>query len=281
MQKYPHQRSGNQKLITSYTMLNNMVSKLRFPQKGKALNHTFRAFKTGDTIQVWICDGPNKSVHLCDLTPDNVLTFVASTLSIRNRAQTIVSSLHTYLPVFFTRFGMGKYRIASYEMVFNEHKSFWDYWNNGGSTTSPQYFAGIQFDMASGACLNRRPDLKHQVVSEVRRQWLKDIAQWRKGIALRSKLGVLDAIALEENFFKRNYSKRLDTLLLCNHIVKAIKEQDFSKDTLDVIVFNLGVAYRSGFSTAHLDNFFKEHSVQLRMAYGVFGEHNKNIFIQT
>jgi len=176
---------------------------------------------------------------------------------------------------------MGKYRIASYEMVYTKHHSFWDYWTDGGSTASPQYFAGIQFDMANGACLNKRPDLKDQVVSEVRRQWLRDVAQWRKGMVLRDKLGVLNAIANEENFFKNSYRKRLDIMLLCNHTAEAIRTQDFSKDTLDVIVFNIGVAYRSGFSTAHLDNFFKEHSVQLRIAYGVFGEHNKKIFIQT
>jgi len=169
---------------------------------------------------------------------------------------------------------MGKYRIASYEMVYTKHHSFWDYWTNGGSTTSPEYFAGIQFNMANGECLNQRPDLKHQVVLEVRRQWLKDVAQWRKGMMLRDKLGVLNAIADGRNFFKNNSSKRMYTELLCSYVAEAIRTQDFSKDTLDVIVANIGISI----GTSAIGDFIKSNSLQIRMAYGVFGEHNKKIF---
>ena len=170
-------------------------------------------------------------------------------------------NIYKVIPVFLNRIDCGRYRVAHTDtMPTNEgsaHLISWGYMRK----IAPEFFDGIAFDLATGECLNRKPDLKDRINPEVSLQWKRAVREYDKGWRLRVRLGVMPAPAIPFRFSGVDEAfKQLAT---------AIKEQDFSEDTLT----------RIGILTAYypLDaDTFKElvntHRTKLRKAFGVFTE---------
>jgi len=138
----------------------------RTKDKGKPLRSWARIFLVGDTLEFRF-----GSFKFGELTPDNIFTFVATPHAVRNNAAvTFASSLYKAIPIMWQRVGTARYRIchtskvatsSSYNEYYNTQQTSmeWAYMR----TSAPEYFAGIQFNMLTGECVNRQADLTSNI----------------------------------------------------------------------------------------------------------------------
>ena len=170
-------------------------------------------------------------------------------------------NIYKVIPVFLNRIDRGRYRVAHTGTIpTNEgsaHLIAWGYMRK----IAPEFFDGIAFDLATGECLNRKPDLKDRVNPEVSLQWKRAVREYDKGWRLRVRLGVMPAPTIPFRFADVDESFTL--------LATAIKEQDFSEDTLA----RIGIL--SAYHPLDADTFSElvnTHRTKLRKAFGVFIE---------
>lgn len=168
-------------------------------------------------------------------------------------------NIYKVIPVFLNRIDRGRYRVAHTDtMPTNDgsaHLISWGYMRK----IAPEFFDGIAFDLATGECLNRKPDLTDRVNPDISLQWKRAIRGYDKGWRLRIRLGVMPAPA---NYYGdiEESSKLLAT---------AIKEQDFSEHILKMI------GAFTAYNPPNADTFNElvyTHRTRLRKAFGVFTE---------
>ena len=258
--------------LKSYSDLQTHFSKCRSPDKGRPLKAWGRVFKNGDAFDIHVNN--NK---LGTVTPDNIMTFVAPISAVRRNAQTLVGAFHRAMPVSLIRVGIGRYRIAHIEEG-KKHKD--DHgWNwNWMRTEAPEYFEGIQFDLTTGECLNRKPDILKQVDTDVRTEWIRCLRKFKRAIKVRAKLGVLDSLLADA---KANKAVRQhpdwDSNEWQDAMVNAIKTGDIPTPFLLAIAQStLHRGWRVQGTTqefiAEVDTLCNSYSVQLRRKFGVFGD---------
>ena len=61
--------------LNTYEEMLRSFNTARWPDKGKPVNQNWRMFKKGDAIRI-VCQGYGTE-PLADITPDNIITFVA------------------------------------------------------------------------------------------------------------------------------------------------------------------------------------------------------------
>ena len=175
----------------------------RWPDKGKPVNQNWRMFKKGDAIRI-VCQGYGTE-PLADITPDNIITFVAKDSHIIGMSQSYVSSFYRWFPFVINRHRKGLYRIRHTKNLDAEihektkgsdsqstYSTFNSVMNSG-----PSYFSGIQFNLLTGECLNQKPDDKFIEIPAKRKEWRQMLTAYKKGLKARAKVHALDAIALE------------------------------------------------------------------------------------
>jgi hypothetical protein len=211
--------------ILNYQQADSLWSKVRSPAKGKPVTGWLRMFKEGNDF-LFKMTGYG-SVDLCRLSPDNRLSFVAPAESVYGQAQTLVSSLHRWLPFTMMRHRKGLYRIGHTKQVIAEcakkHEA-----NKAGENDPyyghiyahyrqytptmremPSYFQGIEFDIVDGTCLNPRPDDKLVEKPEERKEWRRALAKFKRGIKARVRVHAFDGI-IDEMWSERDHTNRWD-----------------------------------------------------------------------
>jgi hypothetical protein len=171
------------------------------PSKGKPFRSWGRLFMKGENIHVHV--GDTHGLDIGHFSPDNKFTFTVSPHDVRSIcAQTMASSLYRGVPFMWQRVGVARYRVdhvcaiptttcvdGNLERVYME----WSYMR----THAAEYFAGIQFDLNTGKCLNRKPDLATTANAKERKVWLSSLRKFKYGIKARCRVGVFEPIAKE------------------------------------------------------------------------------------
>ena len=70
-----------------------------------------------------------------------------------------------------------------------------------------EYFEGIKFDLGTGECLNPREDLEVHVNPENRKEWLRIVKKYKRGLRLRAKTQVFTSL-LQDAVNERLEEKR-------------------------------------------------------------------------
>ncbi len=190
--------------LNTYEEMLTSFNTARWPDKGKPVNQNWRMFKKGDAIRI-VCQGYGTE-PLADITPDNIITFVAKDSHIIGMSQSYVSSFYRWFPFVINRHRKGLYRIRNTKNLDAEihektkgnndryaaYSTFSSVMNSG-----PSYFSGIKFNLLTGECLNQKPDDKFIEIPAKRKEWRQMLTAYKKGLKARAKVHALDAIALE------------------------------------------------------------------------------------
>ena len=286
--------------VTNYSSAEALWARVRSPKKGKPVTGWLRMFKqdNGNFLFKIVNYGEQ---NLCELTPDNKLRFVMPSETFRNNAQTLVSSLHRWLPITTVRHRTGLYRIAGSKPVIDEMQKLYD--ADGGAKTDPYYghayglyqhympvmrekayyFGGIEFDIVNGECLNPQPDVKMIEKPEERKQWRRALSAFKKGIKARVRVhafdGIIDQMWAERQAQSNRWDWRQpqwDSKQWLDLLEHCIRHNEFPQELL------MGLAqttpngyYRSSKPDGQdvlkaLDYVCNNQSIALRQRFGVF-----------
>lgn len=259
-------------------------TRCRSPEKGRPIKGWCRLFKEGDEYVVkqrsW-----RGAIPIFKVSRNNVITFVMPLENLLQHAQTIVSSLWRVVPIAIERKRKGVYSVGGindpkmrYE---NRDEWCWSYIRNKGV----EYFEGIAFDMISGECLNPQPNLLDRVIPEKRKQWLRDVKRFKKGLKIRAKMGALQGYIRTVEKAKTDMGSvwkynetvpRWDDPEITQHVLECIRTEEYPPDLLKLLVQTTVLERGQREITdqlvlANVDSVFDKHSLHYRKAYGVFG----------
>jgi hypothetical protein len=282
----------SERSLKTYDEMLSAFNTARNPDKGKPVNHNWRLFKVNDTIKIKF-EGYGEQ-WLADVTPDNVITFVAPDNHMYNSCQSYVSSFHRWFPFTVVRHRKGLYRIqhtAVLDKNMNESEQVWKEYNKV-MYSSPSYFKGLQFNLLTGECLNQRPDDKFIEIPEKRKEWRRLLTAFKKGMKARAKVHALDGIATEvvaDREGKGMYANSRpdwssdewqDLLETC------IRKTDYPKQLLKGFVqSSMGYGYYSKQQAPTpkeiqqtVDSVMNDLSIPMRRRFGVFEQegHDEN-----
>jgi len=216
--------------MDNYHMFAEHFRRCRDKAKGRKVSSAFRMFSTveqGVKCYDLHIDGYGSNPFM-RITPDNIVEFVATPDIIVQHAQSVVSSVHRWIPFCFERHRKGLYRVCSSQHFNKEYthttktnfkqmkedvesyegempepviaKFEGECWRNGWNTASrimrqaPAYFQGIKFNILTGECLNRRPDDKFIEKPKERKEWRQALAKFKRGIRARAKIRAFDSL---------------------------------------------------------------------------------------
>lgn len=287
--------------VSDYAKAESLWARVRSPKKGKPVTGWLRMYKQDDGDFLFKMVGYGER-DLCRLSPDNVLTFVATEQEFKSQAQTLVTSMYRWLPFSTMRHRTGLYRIAGNKPVAERMQELYD--ADGGAKADPYYghqwtmyqhyapvmrqqayyFQGIQFNVKTGECLNPKPDVKLIEKPEERKQWRRALSLFKKGIKTRVKVHAFDGIC-NEVWSERDQSSRWDWqqpdwsskqwLDLLEH---CIRHNEFPKELLKGLAQTLSNGYyRTDKPTGKdvleaLEYVCNGQSIELRKRFGVFKE---------
>ena len=259
--------------LVSFKVVKAFVSRARSPQKGRQHTTFGRWFPDGDGYRLDVHGLP-----FIRVSPDNTLEFLMTPEEGRRVSSTVSGWLTNIVPFVWFRVDTCRYRVDSIKNVQKRMVGRWP--THREINQAPELFAGIKFDMATGECLNPRPDLKHTVIPEARKAWLSALRKWKRKVKVMARLGAFDSLIAEE---KRNPTKWNEKP---NWV--ADKELDILYNAIntgdtDIALMRMFVASKTDrWSTPtgmdvfeHIESTIKQQSVQLRKRFGVFAEGDK------
>jgi hypothetical protein len=251
---------------------------------GRPIKNWCRLYKDGKDYVVKQVGWRGANVPLFKVSPDNTLTFVMPLENLLHHTQTVVSSLYRVVPITIERKRKGIYALAGMndEAFQEEGRIGWGKVKSQGA----EYFCGLQFDLITGQCLNKQPHMMDTVIPEKRKQWLRDVKRYKKGLKVRAKLGALQgflpAIAKEEadaggGWRYRRTVPKWEAPDIAQHVVECMRTEDYPQDILKLIAQTTQLGWGNDTITdqmmlANVDAVFDKCSLQYRKLYGVFGE---------
>lgn len=212
----------------------------------------------------------------------NRITFTISQQQLLHYSHSLVTVLYKIVPLILQRKRKDVYQIGK---TLRE-KSGWREWPTIMlSVDAPEYFTGIQFDLTTQTCLNPRPNLLDTVIPEVRKQWLRDVKRFKRGLKARAKVGALQGY-IEEVKEERNahvngdwgYKNDLpnwEDSRITQQVLDCLRTEQYPPDLLKLVVQTTYLGWGSGEITSsmvleNVDKVFNTHSIHYRKAYGVF-----------
>lgn len=274
---------SNKTVVTSYDQAAALFAKARDPQKGKPVKRWCRLFKHGDTYQLRM---DYLDTLIAVFRPDNTLEIVADRKAMRMHSATLTGALHKAIPVMLCRVGVGRYMVASTKAVdaVNDRTICG---NQKVRRVGSELFEGIKFDLntAMDVCINPKPDVTVSLDPEKRKVWLRSLKAFKRGVAVRVKLGVFEPLcnqvasrrAANKTWEKPDWHSEQWT----NMLYESIRDQQFSTELLTGFVQTAYVSYwrqeqptpQKAYSA--MESVITDLSVELRRKFGVFGEHNE------
>ena len=279
------------KTIKSYEQASRLWESCRFKDKGKPVSNWMRMYKHDDqSIEFKLTNYGNESLAV--LTPDNILTFTATPERVFQNAQTLVSSLHRWLPITMQRHRKGLYRVAHTEDVLKRvmagkpHDTRWYFYPSYYTTMRKEasYFQGLQFNMLTGECLNRQPDDEFIEKPAERKVWRDALATFKRGIKARARVhaleGVIDKVWAERQGTNRWHWRQPDwsSTEWMALLESSIRDNKFSVELLEGFVQSTGDGYyvqhrpTSADVVKAVDKVCNQHSIELRRRFNVFEE---------
>tara|TARA_R110000823_G_scaffold9739_12_gene33728 strand:- start:289 stop:864 length:576 start_codon:yes stop_codon:yes gene_type:complete len=191
----------------------------------------------------------------------------------------MVTILYKIIPLLMQRKRKDTYQLGKAWV----NSSSWNDWCSIDAS-SPEYFQGIQFDLTTQVCLNPKPDLLDSFIPEVRKQWLRDVKRFKKGLKARAKVGALQGYIQEVEKEKAadtswrytaNLPKWTDPKFT-QHVLESMRTEQYPPDLLKLMVQTVSTGWNNVQVTDkmvldNVDRVFDMHSLHYRKAYGVFG----------
>lgn len=292
-----------QKGVDSYEKAERLWSRVRNPHKGKPITGWLRMFKEGNGTFVFKLQSYSDTPDLCRLTPDNKLTFVAEESTFKSHSQTLVSSLHRWLPLTTVRHKTGLYRIAGTNIVQKKMQKAYEadpdnkdntggysphYWEMYGHylpvmRAEAYYFQGIEFDMISGECLNPQPDVRLVEIPEERKKWRRALGAFKKGIKARVRVHAFDGI-IDQMWEERQAQKnrwdwqqpQWDSNQWLDLLERCIRQNEFPPELLKGLAQTTTDGYymsrkpEGSHILKALEHVCNGQSIALRRRFGVF-----------
>lgn len=273
--------------IKSYDDAKAFFAKCRTPDKGRHLKNWARlhpvSLEDGTTAYEVRANGKG----IVRFLPDNTLMFVCNALTARETSITLSQALQRAVPFYWARVATGRYRVEHILKLPYVKSSYSDdhWWEHGEHlrNKAPEFFEGIRFDLTTGECLNRKPDILSQVVPEKRKAWLSDLRKFKKQIKVRAKMGVFDSLCKEE--YDRRLANRKGYEMpdwtsdyWIKLLASSIKNTQVPMELMVGIAQSCPVTYWSPRVPTREDvlkaveSICTEQSVYLRREYGVFDE---------
>lgn len=237
--------------IASYADAANLWRTCRNPAKGKPLSSVYRLYHDGTSFYVTHYRSKVLSIH-----SDN--TVEVHSLPPLNHFG-VVSLVQTCV-------GRSRYRIAHLNTC-STPRGYCDW--GFLRKAAPEFYPGIKFDMATGACINPKPDLKDRVLPEKSREWKRILSRYTAGIKIRSRL-----LARSNEELEANRPSLLGPVTL--HLYSAMVSDEYPTELLDALTL-VGRSYNDGLTPAQrMVRGFKRtvdaNRNELRKMFGVFQE---------
>jgi len=267
-----------------------------------------------------------KEDHICNIYPNNTIEFVYPKDYISYHGTTLVGSFTRGLPLIFVRVKTGKYRLVHTKLADKQHTKIetecnafnetlpqetkkdndylnwvernsteWRYswneyykWLRGKS--NQEYFEGITFDLATGECVNPRDDLEVEINKDNRKEWLRIVKRFKKGLRVRAKSQVFtslvdDAVKLRKEYRQKGVYDREKTDLTdpnnIDWIVHCMKENKYPVELLTALVDYMYDHYQGYYYWEfkaynhkevidNINKIFDKLSIPLREKFNVF-----------
>lgn len=152
-------------------------------------------------------------------------------------------------------------------------------------TSAPEYFAGIQFNMLTGECINRQADLTSNVNTDTRKVWLKSLRKFKYGIKARLRIGAFDAIieSVKQLPKPQQQVPEWSDPRWINLLYESIRDNNHPMELLQGFsahaVYDRWYYHRGNIKPADVlhvvDSICTTHSIDLRKRFGVFDEEPK------
>jgi len=278
--------------IKSYADAARIYSNVRFPENGKPLKRWCRMFKEGDDYVVKLVGWHGKSPEYFRVSPGDIVTFTLPVDEVRLYAHTIVNSTQRVIPVVLCRYKKGIYRLGStqeFAIKTKEGVTPPYMWSGSGwkwlQREAPQYFNGMQFNIATGKCLNPQPDASTEVIPEQRKIWLRELKRYKRGLKTRIKVGALQGYvdkevaerAQQPPHRRKSVNANWSSDLWIGKLVSCMQNEEYPAEILKRLVMSYEWRWGQGAFTQeelmwHVDRIFTTNSERLRREYGVFGK---------
>lgn len=276
----------NECTLTSYTQAKTFFERGRTPDKGRHLKNWARLHAVpleGGSVAYEV---RASSAPIVRFLPDNTLEFVCDMQTARSNSITLSQALQRAVPFYWIRVATGRYRVQHImQMKYTESSYNAEHWYEDGHelrTKAPEFFEGIKFNLDTGECLNRQPDLLDNVNPKVRAEWLRDLKAFKKQVAVRAKVGAFDALLQETyqaqvnrkwekpDWHKPEWIAKLSDCIKTQQVPMELM-RGFAQSTSG------GGYWSAKLGTGKdviktVDELCKELSVMLRRQYGVFDE---------
>jgi hypothetical protein len=271
--------------LDCYAACEELFATARNKKKGKPVRSFATLKKRDDIYELWF-----RGSLVIEYHPGDKVVFPSALNHIRHEIHTITSSLDTATPFHMMRVGKNKYRIWH-----RDQPGVWRRRDYG--TTHPdwafvrkhtqEYYPGVSFDLQTGKCLNPRRDASARIVPEKRRDWLRAIKSFKKGVRVRLKLGAFEArfnelttaAAAATGISRNRFGLAGDDL---DYLFDDICEGRFTQRTLDMLTsYYIRSVWFSGLATFKDDRFeqtidglLNNCSIDFRTKFGVFDNAN-------
>lgn len=248
--------------VADYNHAQGLILRCRKPSEGKQIASWCRIYNNFGMVS-FITDG---GTEIGRLTQDNMFRFTLSWGSAVSVSPTLSRGLHKISNMSWIRDAKAKYSVSQ-----------------RGTINNSDLFTGLQVAWVTGEIQNARKLDTKNVEPEARREWLRCLRDYKRGLAVRSKMGVLSSIiagvVTERNNQTRYHWTQPDWFapVWVDKLASAIRQQDFSLDLLKALVQTSDISYwnrqlSDADVLASFDKLTRDLSVQLRLRFGVFGD---------
>ncbi len=194
------------------------------------------------------------------ITPNNRLTFVISADEAKaSIAITLNTCLYRMFPLMWERVGKARYKVihVSQTKTSGTHLN----WKQL-RIDAPEYFEGITFDLATGECVNAKPNIKENLIPEVRIQWIRGLRAFKIKAKAMIRLGLFnrEVVKPASNVCYFNPSKAF-----CDGVRNGVVSSE-------LINYFLRKYHNRYNMYDEFDRFCSDHSLQARKLFGVFGQ---------
>ncbi len=267
--------------LTSYSDCVALFNTCRSEKKGKPLPAGYRMHKHNDLYTV-SCG----NIKICEIDSTDTVTFTMSTEQLLNINTSLVCVLFKIIPLMLQRKRKGIYTLTESCFSVSYMGSNFTHVPKYDDSKTFEYFQGIQFNLPTRTCLNPRPDLLDTVIPKIRKQWLRDVKRFKKGLKARAKVGALQGYIEEvteerkaNNFGNWRYTQSLpkwDSPEITQQVLECLRTETYPPSLLKLLVQTTALDWNQTKPTdsmvlANVDTVFNSNSVHYRSSYGVFG----------
>ena len=217
-------------------------AKAKTPEKGRPIKQGWRMFR-GEDNEFFITA---HSCRVCTFNPDNTVTFDLTAQSHGCVQHTISSTLQSVIPYIICRVGKGRYVVNHIGVPVTVPAG--SRWYTAFTKQAPDLFPGITFDNKSMTCINPQPKATRESENvENRRAWLQALRRFKRGLAVRAKLGVftaMNAAMKNEQFATTALMMDINSDVFVEFLYKCMRDDLYPEELLRFLCFHRYSTFR-------------------------------------